>query len=277
MDVRGDDLAVAVVRGLIERSGVDPTVIEDVVLGCTQQTGEQGLNLGRMVALMADLPVTTGGTTINRLCGSSLQALNQACHAIAFGAEDVQVVGGVEHMHHLPMDHGLDLNPKLFRHTSKGALMMGVTAEFLAQSQGISREDQDQFALSSHHKAIAAHESGAFAEEVVPVWGRSETGERTLVDFDQCVRADTSLDALAALKPAFMPGIGTVTAGNSSPLNDRRGSPVGDERRAGGRTGTQAAGQSDRDRSRGRRSVRHGHRSRAGGREGPATRRRQAG
>ncbi len=219
-DVRGDDLAVAVVRGLVEKSGVDPADVEDLVLGCTQQTAEQGLNMGRLVALMADLPATTGGATINRLCGSSLQALNQACHAIAFGAEDVQIVGGVEHMTHLPMDHGLDINPKLFRHTSKGALMMGVTAEFLAQSQGISREDQDAFALASHQKAVAAQKSGAFHAELIPTWGRNEAGERTLIDSDQCVREDTSLEALAALPPAFMPVVGTVTAGNSSPLND---------------------------------------------------------
>jgi acetyl-CoA acyltransferase len=154
------------------------------------------------------------------LCGSSLQALNQAAHAIAFGSEDVQIVGGVEHMTHLPMDHGLDLNPKLLRHTSKGALMMGVTAEFLAQSQGISREDQDAFALASHQKAAAATTEGRFHDEIIATWGRNESGERTLIDRDQCIREDTSLEALAALPPAFMPSIGTVTAGNSSPLND---------------------------------------------------------
>ena len=219
-DVRADDLAAHVVRALVERSGVDPGAVEDVLLGCTQQQGEQGLNVGRLVALMADLPVSTGGASVNRLCGSSLQALNQAAHAIAAGAEDVQVVGGVEHMHHYPMDAGIDLNPRLFQYTSKGALMMGVTAEFLAQSQGISREDQDAFALASHQKAATAHEAGAFHAEVIPTWGRNEAGERTLSTEDQCVRRDTSLDALAELKPAFMPGIGTVTAGNSSPLND---------------------------------------------------------
>ena len=127
-DVRSDDLAVACIQALVERTGIDPAQIEDVVLGNTQQTGEQGLNAARSIALMAGLPVETGGATVNRLCGSSLQALNQASHAIAAGFEDVQIVGGLEHMQHLPMDHGLDLNPKLFAHTSKGALMMGVTA-----------------------------------------------------------------------------------------------------------------------------------------------------
>jgi acetyl-CoA acyltransferase len=219
-DVRSDDLAVACVRSLIERTGIDPVEIEDVVLGNTQQTLEQGLNVARNVALMAGLPAESGGSTVNRLCGSSLQALNQASHAVMAGYEDVQVVGGLEHMQHVPMDHGLDLNPKLFRRTSKAALMMGVTAEFLAQTQGISREEQDEFALASHQKAAAAQQGGEFRDEMVPVFGRDEEGRRFLIDRDQCVRPDTTFEALAALKPAFMPKGGTVTAGNSSPLND---------------------------------------------------------
>jgi acetyl-CoA acyltransferase len=232
-DVRSDDMAVAVVRALIERTGIDPAVIEDVVLGNTQQTREQGLNVARTVGLMAGLPVEAGGTTVNRLCGSSLQAIAQASHAIAAEAEDVQIVGGLEHMHHLPMDAGIDLNPKLFTRTSKGALMMGITAEFLAQTQGISREDQDRFALSSHQKATAAYNDGApnadgevasatglFRDELIPIYGRDEAGNRTLIERDQCVRPDASMQSLAALPPAFMPGMGTVTAGNSSPLND---------------------------------------------------------
>jgi acetyl-CoA acyltransferase len=224
-DVRSDDLAVAVVRALIERTGIDPAEIEDVVLGNTQQQREQGFNVARAVGLMAGLPVESGGATVNRLCGSSLQALAQASHAILANAEDVQIVGGLEHMHHIPMDASMDLNPKLFTRTSKGALMMGITAEFLAQTQGISREDQDRFALASHQKATAAYNengspSGAFSREIVPVWGRDEEGNRILVQRDQSVRSDTSLEALAALQPAFMPGLGTVTAGNSSPMND---------------------------------------------------------
>jgi acetyl-CoA acyltransferase len=123
-------------------------------------------------------------------------------------------------MHHIAMDAGIDLNPKLFTRTSKGALMMGITAEFLAQTQGISREEQDKFALASHQKATAATAVGDFAAEIIPIWGRDEAGNRVLIERDQCIRADTSLEALAALSPAFMPGLGTVTAGNSSPLND---------------------------------------------------------
>jgi acetyl-CoA acyltransferase len=219
-DARSDDLAVAVVEALVQRSGVDPAEIEDVVLGNTQQQGEQGINVARTVAIMAGLPMHAGGATINRLCGSSLQALNQAAHSIVAGGEDVQIVGGLEHMQHIPMDAGVDLNPKLFERTSKGALLMGVTAEFLAQTQGISREDQDAFALRSHQRAATATAKGEFKPEIVPVYGRDESGNRFLVATDQCIRADATMESLAALKPAFMPGMGTVTAGNSSPLND---------------------------------------------------------
>ncbi|HYO24433.1 MAG TPA: acetyl-CoA C-acyltransferase FadA [Lacipirellulaceae bacterium] len=219
-DVRSDDLAAAVVSALIERTGIDPAAVEDVVLGCTQQQREQGFNVGRIVALLAGLPASTAGATINRLCGSSLQALNQAAHAIVAGAEDVQIVGGLEHMHHIAMDAGVDFNPKLFRGTSKGALHMGYTAEFLAQTQGIDRAAQDEFALWSHRKAAAATDAGEFLAEVVPAWGRDESGARVPMREDQCIRRDTTLEALAALDPAFMPKIGTVTAGNSSPLND---------------------------------------------------------
>ena len=218
--VRSDDLATRCLEALLKRTGIDPQAIEDVILGNTQQTGEQGMNVARAIALMAGLPVECGGTTVNRLCGSSLQALNQAAHAIAAGAEDVQIVGGLEHMQHLPMDHGLDLNPRLFHRTSRGALMMGVTAEFLAQTHDISREEQDQFALRSHQLAHQAHEAGQFSAEIIPVHGLDEQGHRMLATRDQCIRADTNLEALAALAPAFLPQVGTVTAGNSSPLND---------------------------------------------------------
>jgi acetyl-CoA acyltransferase len=213
-------LAATVVKALVERTGIDPNEIEDVVMGNTQQQGEQGMDVARVVGLLAGLPLATGGTTVNRLCGSALQAINQASHAIVAGSEDVQVVGGLEHMHHIPMDKDIDLNPKLFTRTSKGAMMMGFTAEFLAQSQGISREEQDAFALRSHQLAAKAHANGEFRREIIPIWGRDEAGNRTLIEVDQCVRPDATAESMASLKPAFMPGMGTVTAGNSSPLND---------------------------------------------------------
>jgi acetyl-CoA acyltransferase len=149
-----------------------------------------------------------------------LQALNQGAHAIMAGFEDVQIVGGLEHMQHIPMDKDVNLNPKLFHRTSKGAFNMGITAEFLAQTNGIGREEQDRFAMRSHHNAARAQAAGEFKDEIIPVWGHDEQGNRIEVTVDQCVRPDCSMEGLAALKPAFLPGLGTVTAGNSSPLND---------------------------------------------------------
>jgi acetyl-CoA acyltransferase len=216
---RADDLAAGCIRALIQRTGIDPAEVEDVVFGCTQQTKEQGLNVARIASLVAGLPVTVAGTTINRLCGSSLQAINQAAHSIVAGAEDVQIVGGLEHMHHLPMDHALDVNPRLFTRTSPAALKMGLTAELLASRYGISRDQQDAFAFRSHQRASAAETAGAFDDEMLPTFGHDESANRILLHHDQCVRPDTSLSALGALKPAFIAG-GTVTAGNSSPIND---------------------------------------------------------
>jgi acetyl-CoA acyltransferase len=218
--VRSEELAAGCVRALVERNRLDPNEVEDVLFGCTQQTLEQGLNVSRVIALMAGLPVASAAATINRLCGSSLQAVNQAAHAIMSGAEDVQIVGGVEHMHHLPMDYGLDPHPQLYRVTSRGAVHMGITAEFLAQTQGISRAEQDRFALQSHQRAAEARDNGQFANEIIPFFGHNEMGQRTLLTSDQCIRDDSSLDSLSALKPAFVPKFGTVTAGNSSPIND---------------------------------------------------------
>jgi acetyl-CoA acyltransferase len=217
---RSDDLAAACVQALLERTQVPSEAIEDLVMGNTQQTLEQGMNVARAVGLIAGLNVSTGGTTVNRLCGSSLQAINQASHAIVAGAEDVQIVGGLEHMHHVSMMHAIDINPKMYRATSKGAMMMGITAEFLAQSMGISRKEQDQFAVDSHRKAAQAQEAGLFDDERIEVYGHDENENLILLDCDQCVRADTTLEVLAGLEPAFMPKVGTVTAGNSSPLND---------------------------------------------------------
>ena len=268
-EVRSDDLAVQVVQALVERTGINPDEVEDVVLGNTQQQGEQGMNAARVVSLMAGLATHTGGTTVNRLCGSSLQAINQASHAIMAGFEDVQIVGGLEHMQHIPMDAGVNLNPKLFHRTSKGALAMGVTAEFLAQTQGISREEQDKFALRSHKLAAEAQAKGEFKREMIPVYGRDEAGNRILVDFDQCVRADASMESLAALKPAFMPGMGTVTAGNSSPLNDGAAALLVMSEDKAKELGLKPLVPRRRHRRRRRRSVRDGHRTGAGHQEGP--------
>src|SRR5262249_20565125 len=155
--------------------------------------------------------------TVNRNCGSGLQAVNQAAQSIAAHCEDVQIAGGVEHLHHIPMESGFNFSPRLFFHHSPAVINMGVTAENLALKCKISRKEQEQVALRSHQRAAQATDSGAFAKEVIPTWGRDEEGRRKLMTMDQGIRRDTSMEALAALKPAFMPQGGTVTAGNSSP------------------------------------------------------------
>jgi len=218
--LRGDELAVAVVKSAVERSGVDPASIEDLILGATQQRGELGGNVARTVALMADLPLATAGTTVNRLCGSGLQAIAQACHAIVAEAENVQVVGGVEHMHHLPMDSAIDIHPRALARSSKGMLSMGLTAEHLAAAHGISRRRQEAFALDSHRKAAAAVDAGGFAAEIVPMPGHDAEGGLIEALQDQSIRPDTSPEAMAGLEPVFLPGLGTITAATSAPVSD---------------------------------------------------------
>ena len=218
--VRGDELAAAVVKAAVDRSGVDPESIEDVVLGATQQRGELGGNVGRAVVLLAGLPLTAAGTAVNRLCGSSLQALAQACHSIVAGAENVQVVGGVEHMHHLPMEAAVDFHPRVLARSSRGMLSMGMTAEHLAAVHGISRRTQEAFALESHRKAARAEDEHLFDDEIVPVIGHDAAGGMVEAVRDQSVRRDTSLESMAALQPAFLPRIGTITAATAAPLSD---------------------------------------------------------
>src|SRR5947207_1879086 len=218
-DVRADDLSADLMKALLERTGVPASEIEDIHWGCVKQQGEQGYDVARMAALIAGLPIEVGGVTVNRNCGSSLQAINQAAQSIAAQCEDVQIAGGVEHMDHIPMEAGFDPSPRLFYRHSPATLNMGLTAENLAIRYKISRKQQDEFALRSHQLAAQATDSGAFSKEIIPTWGRDEEGRRKVMSEDQCIRRDTSLEALGALKPAFMPEGGTVTAGNSSPLN----------------------------------------------------------
>ena len=218
-DVRADDLSADIMKALIERIGMPATYIEDIHWGCVKQQGEQGYDVARMAALIAGLPIEIAGATVNRLCGSSLQAINQASQSIAANCEDVQIAGGVEHMQHIPMEAGFDASPRLFFRHSPATMNMGLTAENLAMRYKIGRREQDEFALHSHQKAAAATDKGWFAKEIIPTWGRDEEGRRKIMHEDQCIRRDTSLEALAALKPAFMPEGGTVTAGNSSPIN----------------------------------------------------------
>lgn len=218
--VRGDELAAAVVAAAVERSGVDPTTIEDLLLGATQQRGELGGNVARVVALMAGLPLSTGGVTINRLCGSGLEAILQASRSIVAGAEDVQVVAGVEHMHHQPMEAGVDFHPRVFARSSRGMLSMGLTAEHLAATAGIDRRRQEEWALESHARAVRAIDAGGFAAEIVPLLGHDESGALVEAAVDQAVRRDTGPEAMARLEPVFLPRVGTVTAATSAPLSD---------------------------------------------------------
>jgi acetyl-CoA acyltransferase len=218
-DVRADDLSADLMRALVDRVGVPGSAIEDVVWGCVKQQGEQGYDIAHMASLIAGLPIEIGGVTVNRNCGSSLQAINQAAQSIAANCEDIQIAGGVEHMQHIPMEAGFDASPRLFYRHSPATMQMGLTAENLAMRYRIGRKEQDEFALRSHQRAAKATDAGLFSKEIIPTWGRDEEGRRKIMHEDQCIRRDTSLEALGALKPAFMPEGGTVTAGNSSPLN----------------------------------------------------------
>jgi acetyl-CoA acyltransferase len=218
-DVRADDLSADLMKSLLQRTGIPASEVEDIHWGCVKQEREQGYDIARMAALIAGLPIEVPGVTVNRNCGSSLQAINQAAQSIAAGCEDVQIAGGVEHMQHIPMEAGFDPSPRFFYRHSQATLNMGLTAENLALKYRIGRKEQDEFALRSHRRAAEATDSGAFSGEIIPTWGRDEEGRKQLVKEDQCIRRDTSLESLAALKPVFMPEGGTVTAGNASPIN----------------------------------------------------------
>jgi acetyl-CoA acyltransferase len=218
-DVRADDLSADLMKALLGRVGIAASDVEDIQWGCVKQHGEQGYDVARQAALIAGLPIEVGGVTVNRNCGSSLQAINSAAQSIAADCEDVQIAGGVEHMHHLPMEAGFDPSPRLLYRHSPAVYNMGLTAENLALKYKISRKEQDEFALRSHRRAAEATDTGKFGKQVVPTWGRDEEGRKKLLTEDQCIRRDTGLEALSALKPVFMPKGGTVTAGNSSPLN----------------------------------------------------------
>lgn len=235
-DARPDDLAALVIAEAVRRANVDPASIEDVLLGCANQAGEDNRNVARMALLLAGLPVEVGGQTINRLCGSGLQAVNSAAQAIQTGSGDTFVAGGVESMTRAPFvlgktDSAFSRNMNL-QDTTLGwrfinarlasmhhPYSMGETAENVAERTKISRADQDTFALRSHQRAVAAQQAGRFKEEIVPVSIPQKKGDATIVAVDEQPRADTSLEKLAALKPAFRKD-GSVTAGNSSSIND---------------------------------------------------------
>lgn len=219
-NVRAEDLSAALITGVLNRnSALDPAEVEDVIWGCVNQTLEQGWNIARMASIMTPIPHSSAGQTVNRLCGSSMSALHTAVQAIQTNNGDVFVVGGVEHMGHIGMTHGLDPNPRLSKYAAKASGMMGMTAEMLGIMHGISRESQDEFGLRSHMRAWAATQEGRFKDEIIPMQGHDADGNLSLFTQDETIRPDTTLEGLAQLKPAFNPK-GTVTAGTSSQITD---------------------------------------------------------
>jgi 3-oxoadipyl-CoA thiolase len=235
-DVRPDDLAALTIAEAVRRANIDAGSVEDVILGCANQAGEDNRNVARMALLLAGLPVHIAGQTVNRLCGSGLQAINSAAQAIATGAGDTFIAGGVESMTRAPFVLGKAdsafsrsmnlqdttlgwrfINPRLS--AMYHPYSMGETAENVAERHSISRADQDAYALRSHQRAVAAQQTGRFAEEIVPVTIPQKKGEPIMVALDEQPRPDTTLAKLAALKPAFHKD-GSVTAGNSSGIND---------------------------------------------------------
>ena len=213
--VRPDELAAQVVKGLVARTRVEPADVEDLIIGCAFPEGEQGLNLARIVGFIAELPIEVAGATVNRFCGSSMQAIHMAAGAIRMDAGEAFLCGGVESMTRVPMGGFNPMpHPKLAEDYPQAFISMGITAENLARQYQIPRDAQEAFALASHQKATAAQAAGIFADEIVPIAANSAT-----VDSDGCVRADTSREALAGLAPSFDKD-GTVTAGTSAPLTD---------------------------------------------------------
>ncbi|MDP2699112.1 thiolase family protein [Thalassospira sp.] len=213
--IRPDDLAATVVRGLVDQSGIDPKTIEDLILGCAFPEGEQGLNVARLITFLAGLPRSVGGVTVNRFCGSSMQAIHQAAGAIAIGAGDVFICAGVESMTRVPMMGFNPMpNPQLYKTMPEAYIGMGDTAENVAAKWNLSRADQEAFAVESHKKADSAQKAGKFTDEIIAI----DTPDGTVTD-DGCIRPDTTAEGLADLKPAFRAD-GVVTAGTSSPLTD---------------------------------------------------------
>ncbi|MEQ8313749.1 MAG: acetyl-CoA C-acyltransferase FadA [Gammaproteobacteria bacterium] len=220
-NVRAEELSACLINALFERNpALQPEATEDVIWGCVNQTLEQGWNVARNASLMSVLPHSVCAQTVNRLCGSSMSALHTAATAILSDNGDQFIVGGVEHMGHVGMTYGVDPNPRASKHIAKASWMMGVTAEVLAKMHGIGREQQDAFAVRSHQLAEQARLNGGFTNEIVAIEGHNGDGFKILVEEDETIRPDTSLQGLAQLRPVFDPANGTVTAGTSSQISD---------------------------------------------------------
>ena len=220
-NTRAETMSAQLITGLLNRNDkVNPAEVEDVIWGCVNQTLEQGWNVARMASLMTAIPHTSAAQTVSRLCGSSMSALHTAVQAIQTGNGDVFVIGGVEHMGHVGMMHGVDPNPHLSLYAAKASGMMGLTAEMLGKMHGIKREQQDAFGERSHRLAQKATVEGDFKNEIIAMEGYDADGFLKVFDYDETIRPETTLDSLAALRPAFDPKNGTVTAGTSSQITD---------------------------------------------------------
>lgn len=219
-NVRAESLSAQVIDALLDKCpALDPAEIEEVIWGCANQTLEQGWNVSRFSSLMTRIPSTVPAQTVNRLCGSSMSAIHIAAMGIWSGQGDVFVCGGVEHMGHVAMDHGVDPNPGLSKYAAKASGMMGLTGEMVAMLNNTSREDQDKFAYRSHQRAHQATLNGAFSDEIIPIEGHDQDGFAKLMDKDEVIRPDTSLEQLGGLRPVFS-AKGTITAGNASAISD---------------------------------------------------------
>lgn len=219
-NMRAEVMSAQLMQAILDRNpAVDASEIEDVIWGCVQQTLEQGFNIARNAMLMTDIPHSVAAQTVNRLCGSSMQALHTATQAIQTNNGDIFLIGGIEHMGHVPMTHGIDFAPQISKHTAKGSGMMGLTAELLGKLHQFDRQTQDEFAMRSHQRAHAATTSGAFAAEILPMQGHDADGALKTFDYDEVIRPETNMQALGELRTVFDPR-GTVTAGNSSAISD---------------------------------------------------------
>lgn len=220
-NVRAEALSAALMNALMIRNpSVDPAEIEDIIWGCVQQTKEQGFNIARNAQLMTSIPRSVPAVTVNRLCGSSMQALHDAAKGIMSGSGDVYLIGGVEHMGHVPMDYNLDFHPAIAKYAARASGNMGMTAELLGRQNQIDRAMQDSFAARSHQRAHQASISGAFESQIVPIEGHLSDGRLALIEQDEVIRSDTTVDTLAKLRPVFDPKNGSVTAGNASAISD---------------------------------------------------------
>jgi acetyl-CoA acyltransferase len=239
------DLLAQTLSALVERTGIDPGLVEDVIIGCVSQVGEQSLNVGRNAVLAAGFPETVPGTTVDRQCGSSQQAIHFAAQGVISGAYDIAIAGGVESMTRIPLGAsyaqgpGAPFGSQMLKRYDNGLVHQGISADLVAQKWGLSRNELDEFSLESHRRAAQATVEGRFRSQIVPIVVKNEDGTTGIFDQDEGIRTDTSLEKLASLKPAFKPD-GLITAGNSSQISDGAAAVLIMERETAEKMGLQA-------------------------------------